>query len=100
MGKACTSASSSENKTVMNPMRKVKVARLILSINVGEASDRLTKAAKVLEQLTGQRPIFGRARRTIRSFSIRRNQRISCFVTLRGSKARNLLVIAYNEAPS
>merc|ERR1711869_186440 len=53
--------------------------------------DRLTKAGKVLEQLAGQRPVYGRARYTVRSFSIRRNERISCFVTIRGDKAEELL---------
>merc|ERR1712224_557763 len=53
--------------------------------------DLLTKASKVLEQLTGQRPVYGLARYTVRSFSIRRNEKISCFVTIRGEKADELL---------
>merc|ERR1712178_353043 len=51
----------------------------------------MTKAGKVIEQLTGQRPIYGRARYTVRSFSIRRNEKISCSVTIRGEKAIELL---------
>merc|ERR1712087_713513 len=35
--------------------------------------------------------IYGRARYTIRSFGIRRNEKISCFVTVRGEKAREIL---------
>lgn len=46
----------------------------------------------MLEQLTGQVPVFGKARFTVRSFSIRRNEKISCFVTVRGEKAMQLLV--------
>eukprot|EP00983_Pelagomonas_calceolata_P082365 1155905-Pelagomonas_calceolata.AAC.4 len=46
----------------------------------------------VLEQLTGQVPVFGIARYTVRSFSIRRNEKISCYVTIRGEKAMQLLV--------
>jgi hypothetical protein len=49
---------------------------------------------QVLEQLTGQVPVFGKARFTVRSFSIRRNEKISCFVTVRGEKAMQLLVRA------
>jgi len=39
--------------------------------------------AQVLEQLTGQQPVFGKARYTVRSFSIRRNEKISTSVTVR-----------------
>lgn len=49
---------------------------------------------QVLEQLTGQVPVFGVARYTVRSFSIRRNEKISCYVTVRGEKALQLLVRA------
>ena len=47
---------------------------------------------QVLEQLTGQQPVFGKARYTVRTFAIRRNERISCFVTVRGAKAMQLIV--------
>jgi hypothetical protein len=46
---------------------------------------------QVLEQLTGQQPVYGKARYTVRSFSIRRNEKISCSVTIRGEKAMQLL---------
>ena len=56
-----------------------------------QSGDRLTRAARVLEQLTGQRPVLSRARLTIRSFSIRRNEKIACHVTVRGKKAEEIL---------
>lgn len=60
-------------------------------ISVGESGDRLTRAAKVLEQLTGQTPVTSKARYTIRSFQIRRNEKIAAHVTIRGPKAEEVL---------
>ena len=45
----------------------------------------------MLEQLSGQQPVFSKARYTVRSFGIRRNEKISCHVTMRGEKAEEIL---------
>jgi hypothetical protein len=49
-------------------------------------------APQVLEQLTSQVPVYGKARYTVRSFAIRRNEKIACSVTIRGEKAYDLVV--------
>lgn len=46
---------------------------------------------QVLEQLTGQQPVFSKARYTVRSFGIRRNEKIAVHCTVRGAKAEEIL---------
>jgi large subunit ribosomal protein L11e len=48
----------------------------------------------VLKDLSGQEPITSKAKYTIRSFGIKRNEEIGTHVTVRGKKAEELLKLA------
>merc|ERR1719446_1673094 len=74
-----------------NTMREVKIEKLILNLCTGESGDKLTKAAKVLEDLTDQKPVESKARYTVRTFGIKRNEKIAAYVTVRGDRAEELI---------
>ena len=78
-------------KKADNKMRAIKVDKLILNLCTGESGDKLTKAAKVLEDLTNQKPVESKAKYSIRTFGIKRNEKIAVHVTVRGEKAEELI---------
>lgn len=74
-----------------HPMRAVKIGKVVVNMAVGESGERLQKAATVLERLTGQKPSFRRAKRTIKEFGIKKREPIAVIVTLRDGKAIDFL---------
>ncbi|MEM4580902.1 MAG: 50S ribosomal protein L5 [Candidatus Korarchaeum sp.] len=74
-----------------NPMLIPRVMAVTLNIAVGRSGEVLERAGKVLEELTGQKPVERRAKRTIREFGIRKKEPIAVSVTVRGKKAVELL---------
>lgn len=79
-----------------NPMVKPRIAKVTVNISVGAATERLNSAIKVLEELTGQKPVPRRAKRTIKDFGIRKGENIAAIVTLRKQKAINFLTKLFN----
>lgn len=43
-----------------NPMRNIAIDKLIINCAVGESGDRLTRAARVLTDLSGQEPVLNK----------------------------------------
>ena len=43
-------------------MRNIRVEKLVINICVGESGDAVSKAARVLEQISGQEPVYGKGR--------------------------------------
>ncbi len=77
-----------------NPMAVPKVAKVIVNIGMGEASQNvklLDVAVAELGQITGQKPIVTRAKKSIANFKIRRGMPIGCCVTLRGDRMYEFL---------
>ncbi len=74
-----------------HPMRKPRIAKVIVNMGVGRSGELLERAKSVLEGLTDHTPINLIAKQTIRDFGIRKSEPIACKVTLRGEKARMFL---------
>jgi len=74
-----------------NVMREPRIEKVVVNIGVGEAGERLVKAQKVLEMLTGQKPIVTTSKVTNRDLGIRKGMPIGCKVTLRKKKAEEFL---------
>ncbi len=81
--------------SMIHPMREIHIEKVVVNIGVGEAGDRVKKAATVLELLTGAKPVYTVARKSIREFSVRKGEQIGCKVTLRGLRAENFLKKAF-----
>ena len=75
----------------MNQMENVKIAKATVNIGVGESGERLGRAEKLLESMTGQKPVRTYSKVTNPEFGIRKGQPIACKVTLRGDKADNAI---------
>lgn len=83
---------------VMEVPRLVKVA---INVGVGEALDNaraLDAAVEDIMQITGQRPVVTKARKSIASFKLREGRSIGVKVTLRGERMWSFLDRLMNVA--
>ena len=74
-----------------HPMRKPRIEKVVVNLNVGKSGEPLEKANKVLEEITDQTPVKRKAKKTIRDFGIREGESIAVVVTLRKEKALDFL---------
>jgi large subunit ribosomal protein L5 len=70
-----------------NPMRGVRIEKVVVNIGVGEAGERLVRAGQVLEMLTGRRSIQTISKTTNKDLGIRKGMPIGVKVTLRKEQA-------------
>ncbi len=92
---ADTTPAVSTTTPASNPYRSIRVIKVVVNAAVGESGEARTKAVKVLQMLTHQKPVATRARSTNRDFGIREGQEIGAKVTLRGTSAFEFLARAF-----
>jgi len=78
----------------MNVMRNPRVSKVVVNIGAGEAGERLVKAQKVVEMVTGQKSVQTISGTINRDLAIRKGMPIGCKVTLRGETAEKFLTEA------
>jgi large subunit ribosomal protein L5 len=63
-----------------------KLTKIVVNVGLGEATANpklLEKAAEEMAQITGQKPVIRKARKSIANFKLREGQAVGCTVTLR-----------------
>jgi large subunit ribosomal protein L5 len=73
------------------PARRLRIIKIVVNAGVGESGEPRTKAEKVLQMITHQKPVATRSHATNRDWGIRQGQEIGAKVTLRGARARDFL---------
>ena len=72
-------------------MLKPRIEKVVVNLSVGKSGEPLEKASKVLQELTNQKPVKKKAKKTIRDFGLRKGESIACVVTLRKQMAIDFL---------
>jgi large subunit ribosomal protein L5 len=75
--------------TYKNAMAVPRLRKIVVNMGLGEAIQNaklLDAASRELGQITGQKPVITRARKSIANFKLRKNMPIGAMVTLRGDR--------------
>jgi large subunit ribosomal protein L5 len=75
--------------TYTNANAVPRLRKIVVNMGLGEAIQNaklLDSAAQELGQITGQKPVITRARKSIANFKLRKNMPIGAVVTLRGDR--------------
>ena len=77
-----------------NVMDIPKLEKIVINIGVGEATENtktVDAAASDLEAITGQKPMFCKAHKSLAAWKIREGMPLGCKVTLRGERMYEFL---------
>ena len=74
-----------------NTMRKLKVEKVTLNIGAGRSAGLLDKGLKLLESISGEKPVKTLAKIRLATWGLRPGLPIGCKVTVRGKNATELL---------
>lgn len=75
---------------IMNPMREIRIEKVVLNVGCGSDRDKLKRAEKLLKEITDQKPLVTKTHKRT-TFGMARRKSIGVKVTLRKQKAKTLL---------
>jgi large subunit ribosomal protein L5 len=67
-----------------NPMKKIKIAKVVVNIGLGKNIKDIEKATTLIEKLTGTKSVKTLSTRKARTFGVGKNRTVGVKVTLRG----------------
>jgi len=85
----------------VNPMMTPRLEKIVVNVGLGEAvqnAKAIDAAVSDIANITGQRPIVTKAKKSIATFKIREGMPIGCKVTLRGERMWDFLGKLVNVA--
>ncbi len=74
-----------------NKMREIRIEKLTLNIGVGKNTETLEKAMKLLQNITGCKPVKTTAKKRIPNWGLRPGLPIGCKVTIRKAQAKEII---------
>ena len=83
-----------EHLKLENIMQVPRLEKIVINMGVGEASQdrkKIDAPVKEMTQISGQKPIITRARKSIASFKLREEMIVGCKVTMRGERMYEFL---------
>ena len=82
-------------------MQVPKLDKVVINIGLGDLKENpkaLENAMKDLTQITGQKPVITKAKKSIAAFKLREGANIGCKVTLRSDKMYDFVYKLFNVA--
>jgi large subunit ribosomal protein L5 len=74
-----------------NKMKEIRIEKLTLNVGAGKDSDKLEKGIKLIEYITGVKPVSTKTNKRIPTWGLRPGLPIGCKITIRNNNKKDLI---------